>query len=134
MLKNNSIERKRLNNLLTRCAIVLLAGLLYYAFICITGIKIPCLFYEITGLNCPGCGVTRMAVALLRFDIVEAFKYQPVIFCSILPLSICFGVHALRYVKEGKVPFYKWQNVLMWFVIVALLLFCIYRNVRMILN
>ena len=134
MLRLNQIAEKRLYKILARCTIVLLAGLLYALFVRVTEWKIPCLFYEITGLNCPGCGVTRMAMALLRFDITAAFEYHPVLFCSILPLGICFGVQAIRYVKEGETEFSKWQNVIIWLVIVALFLFCVYRNIIIIKN
>ncbi|MBQ6946428.1 MAG: DUF2752 domain-containing protein [Clostridia bacterium] len=43
-------------------------------------LQIPCPFRFVTGLflpdaiNCPGCGMTRAWLALLRLDIVQAFK------------------------------------------------------------
>lgn len=69
-----------------------------------------------------------MSVALLRFDFAGAFYQHPVLLCSALPLGICFGVQAIRYVKIGETRFSMWQNVVMWIVIVALLVFCVYRN------
>ena len=41
-----------------------MAGLLYGIFVSYTGLAIPCLFRKVTGLLCPGCGVTGMCVAL----------------------------------------------------------------------
>lgn len=32
------------------------------------------------GLPCPGCGLTRAAFSLIRFDFVKAFEYNPIIF------------------------------------------------------
>ena len=130
MRKLNSIEKKRLYKILARCTIVLLAGLLYYLFVQVTGIKIPCVFSKITGLSCPGCGITGMAMALLSLDIEKAFQSQPAIFCSILPLTICFVAQAIRYVKEGKTKLSKWQNIVLWMVIVVLILFCVYKNIK----
>lgn len=43
----------------------LIIGMLYAVFIKITGISIPCLFREITGLKCPGCGITTFFMNLL---------------------------------------------------------------------
>ena len=121
--------KKRICRLLTRCAIVLLVGLLYYLFVVITTIKIPCFFYVLTGLYCPGCGVTRMSVALLQLDFERAFYYHPVLLCSLPLLGVCFGYQALRYVKTGETKLLWWQNTIIWLVIVALVSFCVYRNI-----
>lgn len=55
-------------------------GVLYAFLILHTPFRIPCLFREVTGLQCPGCGTSRMALALMRFDIPAAFAYNPVAF------------------------------------------------------
>ena len=128
MLQLNSTSKKRLYKLLARCTAVLLAGLLYYLIVRITGKGIPCMYYTLTGFYCPGCGMTRMMMALMRLDFVAAFHYQPVFFCSLLPLGVCFGTQAFRYVKTGDAKLYWWQNVIIGIVIVALTVFCIYRN------
>ena len=39
-------------------------GVLYAFLILHTPFRIPCLFREVTGLQCPGCGTSRMALAL----------------------------------------------------------------------
>lgn len=58
------------------------AGVLYAFLILHTPFRIPCLFREVTGLQCPGCGTSRMALALMRLDIPAAFGYNPVAFLS----------------------------------------------------
>lgn len=127
MLLNTS-SQKRLKKLLASCTIVLLAGLLYYLIIRIIGKGLPCMFNLLTGLYCPGCGTTRMAMALMRLDFVTAFHYQPVVLCSLLPLGICFGTQGVRYIKTGDTKLSQWQNGILLVVIVALIVFCIYRN------
>lgn len=57
-------------------------GVLYAFLILHTPFRIPCLFREVTGLQCPGCGTSRMALALMRFDIPAAFAYNPVAFSA----------------------------------------------------
>lgn len=57
-------------------------GVLYAFLILHTPFRIPCLFREVTGLQCPGCGTSRMALALMRFDITAAFAYNPVAFLA----------------------------------------------------
>ena len=36
-----------------------------------------CIFYNITGVPCPGCGMTRAFVHLFQGHIAEAFRYHP---------------------------------------------------------
>lgn len=44
-----------------------------------------CLFKNITGVPCPGCGLTRSYLALLKGNISHAFYYHPLFF--VVPLS-----------------------------------------------
>lgn len=55
-------------------------GILYYLWGTITGMFLPCTFYDATGLLCPACGSTRMFLSLARFDFVSAFFYNPALF------------------------------------------------------
>lgn len=45
-----------------------------------------CLIKLTIGYPCPGCGMSRAVFALLRFDIVKAFYYNPFVFA--LPLLL----------------------------------------------
>jgi len=47
----------------------------------------PCVFRVFTGIPCPGCGLTRAGMALLRLDFHLAFFYHPIIFL-IVPASL----------------------------------------------
>ncbi|RYU86148.1 DUF2752 domain-containing protein [Mucilaginibacter terrigena] len=52
---------------------------------------IPCPFKQLTGLDCPGCGLQRSVIALLHGDIYQSFKYHPatilLIFCVAASIS-----------------------------------------------
>lgn len=56
--------------------------LLYFTvvYILFNFFGITCVFREITGLPCPGCGMTRAALSLMKFDIVNAAKYNITVF------------------------------------------------------
>ena len=43
-------------------------GLAYLLWVRFTGWGIPCPFHTLTGLDCPGCGITRMMLAFSRAD------------------------------------------------------------------
>ena len=57
-----------------------------------------CWFRRLTGLSCPGCGGTRAAGALLRGDVLAAFRYN-----MLLPLGLL--VLAAEYVRLLRVYF-----------------------------
>jgi hypothetical protein len=49
----------------------------------------PCVFHELTGLYCPGCGATRAVHHLLHGEIAAAFAMNPLLVVS-LPLIPLF--------------------------------------------
>ncbi len=59
---------------------VLGVGLLYYLWGTLTGMFLSCQFYNATGLLCPGCGMSRMFLSLMKFDFVSAFYHNPAMF------------------------------------------------------
>ncbi len=120
--------KKRLIKLLTVCAVCLGAGCAYAACVHFTGLAIPCFFHKVTGLLCPGCGVSRMCLALLRLDFAEAWQYNPMILLLLFPGTVLAGSMAVQYVTAGKVLLRKWQELLVWCFIVLLLIFGILRN------
>lgn len=59
----------------------LLLGGSYYLWGELTGRYLPCYLYQLTKIQCAGCGVSRMFLSMLELDMVAAFRYNPVIFC-----------------------------------------------------
>ena len=63
---------------------------LLYGFFFSIGITCPIKF--LTGVSCPGCGLTRATLAFLRGDLKQAFYYHPLF---ILPF-VTFFVYPFR--------------------------------------
>lgn len=110
-------------------SVALLLGGLAYALICRwLGFGIPCGFYVVTGWQCPGCGVSRMCLCLLRGDLAGAFAVNPVLLLS-LPLFIALAVDvAVRYIRTGVCRPQGWSAVLVWVLIVVMLIYGVLRN------
>lgn len=51
----------------------------YVLWIKLTGKGLACVVNSSTGLLCPGCGSSRMFLALLRLDFGAAWRHNPVV-------------------------------------------------------
>lgn len=122
------MERVRLRRLLGGCAALLAAGLGYALWVRLTGLAIPCPFRALTGLLCPGCGVTRLCLALLRGDWAAAWQANPVLLL-LLPVLLALLIRAaLRYVREGRAAGPQWESALIWGMVGLLVAWGVVRN------
>jgi hypothetical protein len=97
-------------------------GLLYLkVWLPHTGIRIPCVFREVTGLWCPGCGMTRLALSLMELDLLQAFRYNMLVF-FLAPLYLIY----LLLVWRGKT---KYSSILMGAMVVMTIAFGVLRNI-----
>lgn len=89
-------------------------------------IAIACVFYEITGLYCPGCGITRSILSLIDGDIYQAFRYNPIIFIDI-PLIMITSIIDFIYKDNKKVK--KVTNAIYIMLLIITLVFGVLRNI-----
>ena len=82
-----------------------------------------CVFKTITGLECPGCGSTRAAHALLHGRIGEAFRLNPFIF--VFGGVIAFALPSL---VRGRQPEFMTTRWFAWTSAVVILGWWIARN------
>ncbi|MCQ2499699.1 MAG: DUF2752 domain-containing protein [Lachnospiraceae bacterium] len=124
----NYQKQERLLKIIRPIVIILAIGLLYWATINTFNIGIPCLFHLITGLYCPGCGISRMCICLLSFDFTGALSANIFIF-SLIPLFAGgFMYHASEYVAYGKYSITKAENIIIWCLIIFAITFAVFRN------
>lgn len=127
MKKLDLEQKRRLKKLLVLVGAALGIGFGYMLFAQLTGRGIPCVFHMITGLQCPGCGISRMFMALARGDILMAARYNLLVLC-LLPFGALLAcLKARQYVRTGQTPMGKAELV---FYIVAFLLCVIFFIVR----
>ena len=107
----------------------ILYGILFPLFIvigclCATSrwLVLPCTFYDLTGLYCPGCGSGRAVAATLRGDLWAAFRWNPMLFILGIPSMAVLVWEYIRVVFDIR----KMKPVMppQWLVItVAVLVF-----------
>ena len=53
------------------------------------------------GIPCPGCGLTRATLALVRGDVAGALHFHPLVFVLTPVFGFAIGVSLLDYVRGG---------------------------------
>ena len=107
---------------------ILALGLGYAAFIHLTGWAIPCLFRQVTGFKCPGCGVTRMLSALLHGDWRGAWESNAAVLTLSPVLAGLVGLSLVRWIRTGSARLPRWADAVTVVCVVLLLLFTVARN------
>lgn len=118
----------RLRRVLTVSAVLAGGGLLYYLWGRVTGLYMPCLFHLVTGLYCPGCGITRMLSALLEGSFVVAFRSNPAVFLLLPFLAAELALYLWRFLRGALKPPSRLHNLLRYGALGLLLLFGVLRN------
>lgn len=123
------MRRKRLWRVLGYTAILIACGIGYGIFVKETGIAVPCMFHLLTGFSCPGCGVTRMCVALLSLDFKTAFYCNQAVFLLLPVMGAVFIPYIYGYIQNGKWKMNRLQTGVLFICIGLLVLFGIVRNI-----
>ena len=119
---------ERLRRVLFRGAVLLGAGGAYCVWLKLTGLGVPCVFNLLTGLKCPGCGVSRMLLALLRLDFAEAFRQTAVLLCLTPLFAALFISWLVRYIRTGDRALTRAENAAVIASSVLLAIWSVVRN------
>lgn len=127
--ENKETEKsRRIKKVMAVFAVLLAAGTAYGLITGWLGFGIPCPFHSITGFKCPGCGVSRMFISILRLDFKEAFNSNRLLFVT-LPVIICLlGIDVFRYISLKPRRHTKIENTVYVILIVLFLVFAVLRN------
>lgn len=86
-----------------------------------------CQFHRLTGLNCPGCGMTRAVYALLHGNFSAALRDNALLVFALAGLVVrgaWFGVERFRGRSAGEF----FPAKFLWLLLVVALVFTVLRN------
>ncbi|MBO6133554.1 MAG: DUF2752 domain-containing protein [Lachnospiraceae bacterium] len=120
--------KERLRTVLRPVFQILAAGTAYLIFTRLTSSGIPCIFRLITGLQCPGCGMTRAVNSVFSGRFREALQYN-LLSLTIMPLiGIYLLYRAIKYIKTGSERCAIWEYIFLVCTLFICLFYGIYRN------
>lgn len=86
---SNSREHKGAAELIRRAFSCI--GVLFIAWLALYLLDIGCVFRLMTGIPCPGCGMTRAWLAALRLDFAAAIAYHPLFWVVPIAFALAFA-------------------------------------------
>ena len=116
---------KKYKNLLIFISIIII----YFILALVFKVNINCPIHEIFHVYCPGCGVTRMIIALFKGEFYQSFRYNQLLFI-LLPVFIFFLINYIICIKNNKKPLYLRINNKVWIVVcIIMIVYAILRNI-----
>jgi hypothetical protein len=86
-----------------------------------------CLFHTLTGLYCPGCGMTRSLYALLHGNLRLALKDNALFVLALVALAVCSARLIQRKLQNRPVHFIIPTKIL-WSLLAVAFAFTVIRN------
>lgn len=120
--------KERRNKVLGTFAVLAVAGVLYGLITGWLGFGIPCPVHYFTGFKCPGCGVSRMFISLMKLDFKSAFEANRLLLVTLPVIASFLFVYFFRYIKTGSRKISKAENIIYIVLIISFLIFGVVRN------
>ena len=119
-------QQKRLKKLFFVYLIVAAIMLAYlFIFLFVPFLRIPCMFNFFTGLNCPGCGISRMLASFAQFKLSKGISYNYFLGFTFPYVLFILGYCSYSYVMKKKI---KGIEISLIVYMILLLIWGVVRN------
>lgn len=92
------------------------------------GVTFACPLKYLFDYDCPGCGVTRMCISILKGEFYQAFRYNPFVFVTAPFICILYVWQAIVFIWQGKII--KYLDIVLFGYALALTIFGMLRNLE----
>jgi hypothetical protein len=122
---------------LVRGTLVILAVAALAAVLVVVGVVPPtantwypkCMSYQVAGIHCPGCGMTRAVHLALNGRIPEALSQNALAVVVVPYLLFVFLTGLWHYLWQKPLPKSRWPKWATWALVAVVLLFMVARNI-----
>jgi len=109
--------------------LVVLAGIFFFdTLVAISQLTGDSRLYYDMGIQCPACGGTRSAAALLRGDIVRSFLYNPIVIFACL-LALAFYTEFVLKIFNVHIKIVPRSQLFIWITLALFVAFYVGRNI-----
>ena len=120
-------KKRRLVWALAALAALLIGGYILYRFDPgQSGFYPKCVFHEITGLYCPGCGAARAFHALIHGDFLAALDLNPLLVIALPVIIVMIILEIVGYFRDRRYGLFPmWQALAL---VVVIVVYTVLRN------
>lgn len=104
---------------------------IYYKIYSVYHIGIRCIFYTLTKLYCPGCGITRAIFSLIRFKFKEALHYNLLVTLFLPFILIYLLLRIINWINFNNKEIKFFNNRFWNFLLIITIIFGILRNIKL---
>lgn len=104
-------------------------GFLYYFFLRRFLPEVPCFFFSVIGIYCPGCGGTRAVKALLQGKLLLSLWYHPVVPYTAVVWGGFLLTQGLHRFGLGRIKGWKFHHWYLYGAIILAFANFIFKNV-----
>ena len=88
-----------------------------------------CIINNKFNILCPSCGATRCVINIFKFNFINAFLYNPLIFILIIYFVILNFIYIYNTVFNKKIFKFLFSKNIYWLLIIFIIIFTIVRNI-----
>ena len=139
MIMRPSLSKKEEKTLYWICVSVLFMAVLLMLITGMLGIRLAdlmpgCLFLQLTGYYCPGCGGTRAVMSLFQGDFLHSLLYHPVVLYTAIVVGWYVLSHTIELVSKEKYAIgMRYRDCYLYLAVAVVLVNWIIKNLFILL-
>ena len=90
---------------------------------------LSCVWKDILGIYCPGCGGTRAFEALIHGHVLQSLFYHPLIPYIALLMVLYMGSWSIYYLSKGRIWGIRFRPWYLYLSLVIIIIQCVYKNI-----